>query len=176
MGPTSDLAIIGNSKAISSVGCGTALGERFAAASARPLTTRVISGLLLTPASGPFGSGSARLGLSQKDGLPNRWLAFICCGSRPSTRARGAAYGLLLCMRTNRARSEANCLIMKSCGQFAERLGKGVVSRPRSTSAQRPADSTLAVPSYPPEPASSRQEKPRRSGAKWHLQGLPKCE
>ena len=74
-----------------------------AAASARPLTTRVTSGLLLTPASGPFGSGSARLGLSQKDGLPNRWLAFISCGSRPSTRARGAAYGLLLCMRTYRA-------------------------------------------------------------------------
>ena len=90
---------------------GTLAGRRtLAAASASPLTTRVISGLLLTPASGPFGSGSARLGLSQKDGLPNRWLAFICCGSRPSTRARGAAYGLLLCMRTYRARSEAKLL------------------------------------------------------------------
>src|SRR3954447_22201816 len=42
---------------------------------------------ITSASSGPFGSGSARLGLSQKDGLPNRWLAFICCGSRPSTRA-----------------------------------------------------------------------------------------
>ena len=34
----------------------------------------------------------------------------VCCGSRPSTRARGAAHGLLLCMRTYRARSEAKLL------------------------------------------------------------------
>jgi hypothetical protein len=40
------------------------------------------------PTAGPFGSGGARLGLSQKDGLPTRCWHVIDCGSRPSTRAK----------------------------------------------------------------------------------------
>ena len=36
----------------------------------------------------PFGSGGARLGLSQKDGLPTRCWHVTDCGSRPSTRAK----------------------------------------------------------------------------------------
>ena len=37
--------------------------------------SRARAGLLFTPAAGTFGSGSTRLGLSQKDGLPSRcWL------------------------------------------------------------------------------------------------------
>jgi hypothetical protein len=49
---------------------------------------------------GTFRSGSARLGRSQKDGLPSRsWGNIHCSGSRPSTRARGAAWSLPLCNR-----------------------------------------------------------------------------
>src|SRR5262245_31057958 len=48
------------------------------------------------PAAGILRSGSARLGRFQKDDLPSRSRAFHGCGSRPSTRAKGAAWSLPL--------------------------------------------------------------------------------
>jgi hypothetical protein len=57
--------------------------------SERPLTPALAARLLLVQQR-PFRSGSARLGRSQKDGLPFRCCGLQIGGSRSSTRAGGS--------------------------------------------------------------------------------------
>ena len=72
----------------------------------QPLTTPAPGRSTVRASSGPFGSGSARLGLSQKDGLPHRCWIDICWRFKAIDAREGAAPRLLLCVRTYRVPSE----------------------------------------------------------------------
>ena len=80
----------------------------------RPLTTPTTGRSNLPTGSGPFGSGSARLGLSQKGGLPRRCWIDICWRFKAIDAREGAAHGLLLCMRTYRVRSARKLLCCRN--------------------------------------------------------------
>ena len=80
----------------------------------RPLTTPSSGRSNLPTGSGPFGSGSARLGLSQKGGLPRRCWIDIFWRFKAIDARKGAAHGLLLCMRTYRVRSARKLLCCRN--------------------------------------------------------------
>ena len=90
----------------------------------QPLTTLTAGRPNLRTSSGPSGSGGARLGPSQKDGLPHR------CWDR-HWRFKAIDSRVTSPLRENIPRPQRAqiALVVKSCGQFAERPGKEIPSR-----------------------------------------------
>ena len=75
--------------------------------------------------SGLLGSGSTRLGLSQKDGLPFRCWVSNSRFKAIDARLRGSPMGCSFPHENiPRPQSAKIAALLKSCGQFAERTGK----------------------------------------------------
>src|SRR6476620_2148586 len=74
---------------------------------------------------GPFRSGSARLGRSQKDGLPlPPWGSTLVRGSRPSTRAPPVFFPSAKCRRSG-ARDRADKSIILKMRTYLDRVLDG---------------------------------------------------